>query len=107
MTIRKRGGQAKPPEERIIQFAIYPKLGHVEKLGRDNARLIAEKAIKNAIKQEIAKVKLNDNSEKKFSEKDMFDFAEYVFEYPDSCIYRNGKVKQELLEYFQTQTIKT
>ena len=45
MTIRKRGGQAKPPEERIIQFAIYPKSGHVEKLGRDNAREIAEKAI--------------------------------------------------------------
>ncbi len=51
MTIRKRGGQAKLPEERIIQFAIYPKLGHVEKLGRDNAREIAEKAILKAIEK--------------------------------------------------------
>jgi hypothetical protein len=51
MTIRKRGGQTKPPEERIIQFCIYPKSGHVEKLGRDNARLIAEKAILKAIEK--------------------------------------------------------
>ncbi len=51
MTIRKRGGQSKPPEERIIQFAIYPKLGHVEKLGREYAREIAEKAILKAIEK--------------------------------------------------------
>jgi hypothetical protein len=51
MTIRKRGGQTKPPEERIIQFAIYPKSGHVDKLGRDNAREIAEKAILKAIEK--------------------------------------------------------
>ena len=51
MTIRKRGGQSKPPEERVIQFAIYPKSGHVEKLGRDNARYIAEKAILKAIEK--------------------------------------------------------
>jgi hypothetical protein len=51
MTIRKRGGQAKPPEERVIQFSIYPKSGHIDKLGRDNARSIAEKAILKAIEK--------------------------------------------------------
>jgi hypothetical protein len=51
MTIRKRGGQAKAPEERVIQFCIYTKRGNIDKLGRDNARSIAEKAILKAIEK--------------------------------------------------------
>jgi hypothetical protein len=51
MTIRKRGGQSKPPEERVVQFCIYTKRGNIDKLGRDNAREIAEKAILKAIEK--------------------------------------------------------
>lgn len=51
MTPRKRGQQPKPPEEKVIQFSIYPKSGNIDKLGRDNAREIAEKAILKAIEK--------------------------------------------------------
>jgi hypothetical protein len=53
MTPRKRGQQPKPPEERVIQFSIYPKSGNIDKLGRENAREIAEQAILAA----VAKIK--------------------------------------------------
>lgn len=45
----RRGRPEKTQEERVIQFCIYPISGHIEKIGREKARKIAEKAIKDAL----------------------------------------------------------
>lgn len=47
---KRRGRPEKTQDEKVIQFCIYPISGHIEKIGREKARKIAENAIKNAIK---------------------------------------------------------